>query len=1166
LTHGDISVEQPLLQNPVVAEMQRFVLNKRQSLADARMGGDVPSGLKSFLMPELAQEFLDKHLSFETKIGRLGDVSKRVDFTVDTGLARELDHVAGRSVMLSRMEAAVPSKIRGALTRGEQKAIQVMSWDDPNPLQAERDFHQRMIDSNIGDPKAHRTQLADLKLAERALENPSPRFARALELTRQVVNDMGRIKIQDLGLSPQTAEGRIAKAGQTLRGEDLTGGKTVNPDSFYLPTQLRGKVKRPPSAAAGFYSPKLGPYGLSPGRDMPELTHEFTGKAITAGPIRIDATNLASEAYGRTVRAASVKKAHAEHWEAASATPYGRHSIPIRDVNAIPDKLREVVAKLDEGDFTPKDAAILPQDMRDLLQSLYPDPKKLTEEEIQHVRWLDARVLGEGVKNQHTPGLAAKLAQAANSPLRFATLYLRPAYILNKLGNHAMGVLDEGWMWPGNFAKAMTADSRYGEENVRTIRNLVGAGKSKSYVTSSSGKASQAIADFWNRIADRDERVASFIYYMERKGYKSQEDVTRLLNDKASRKDLIEITTRGNNALVSFDNMLPIEKNYLRHFIFVYPWVSRSAVWSIRTAMEHPIKTDALAQLGRYDVQNDPLFGHAVSWFKRTGYIPVGFNHDGTVRVVNPTSVNSFSTIGDFLALTKGATQGDKYASAGDFLGPAPKFLIHALTGRDDQGNQYPGSQWWGAAKETLQQLPQVAAFDRKGKFKNPAGKSVNVADRTALETSLNANLKKTVLSPGWLSGYGSFFAGGLASRDANLSALSARYWSDQDPAVRHTRELDLLNRALDIQGTVLKQDVPPSVRSAVADMANLDFGYKKFLRETGRAPTDKERASYTISYLTKQGLMPKGAASDWQTKLAPLADVSDISRLKNHLLDKYANGKALREWDTSIRTVASFSKPVLNQKMSELFSQGLADKSQTNASQDVLYDYGRKYLAFTQEAKKMHADGASAADLRAFQDKNDVPVNGLPSFVRIAWSNQTPAQQQASITSATTRSWSSLTAFDKTLLGRPSDAKVTEGWAKLAEFEATQRAEVKRQGRSYPAVYTRTLAQFVEKNYDAPGLVKDYDFSKQPLYQRMKYLSPIKNSPNKDTWTQLFALADHQYKAIKSGNYSSAQLRQQWTDYVSAPGFQEWIAGHPSFKAELDSYGKKTLTSLIGS
>jgi hypothetical protein len=164
------------------------------------------------------------------------------------------------------------------------------------------------------------------------------------------------------------------------------------------------------------------------------------------------------------------------------------------------------------------------------------------------------------------------------------------------------------------------------------------------------------------------------------------------------------------------------------------------------------------------------------------------------------------------------------------------------------------------------------------------------------------------------------------------------------------------------------------------------------------------------------------------------------------------------------------------------------------------------------------------------------------------------------------TQSWSNLTAFDKALLGRPSDAKITEGWAKLREFEATQRAEAKRQGRSYPTAYTRTLAQYVEKNFDAPGLVKDYDFSRQPLYQRMKYLTPIADSPNKAKWTQLFALADHQYKAIASKNYSSAQLRQQWADYVSSDGFQQWIAESPSFKAELDGYGKKTLTSLIGS
>jgi hypothetical protein len=91
-----------------------------------------------------------------------------------------------------------------------------------------------------------------------------------------------------------------------------------------------------------------------------------------------------------------------------------------------------------------------------------------------------------------------------------------------------------------------------------------------------------------------------------------------------------------------------------------------------------------------------------------------------------------------------------------------------------------------------------------------------NVKDRSSLETSLNANLHATVMSPGWLNGYGSLLAGGLSPRGVNTDALAARYWADQSPEKRHARELDLLNRALDIQGGVLKEKVPTSVRSAV--------------------------------------------------------------------------------------------------------------------------------------------------------------------------------------------------------------------------------------------------------------------------------------------------------------------------------------------------------------
>src|SRR5207248_8978109 len=103
LTHGSISEEMPLSQNPLVAAAQKFVVDRRQAGADARMAGDAPSALRSILLPQAAGEFLDKETSFETKVGREADARKRVDHIVATTLSRELDHVAKRSVMQARI-------------------------------------------------------------------------------------------------------------------------------------------------------------------------------------------------------------------------------------------------------------------------------------------------------------------------------------------------------------------------------------------------------------------------------------------------------------------------------------------------------------------------------------------------------------------------------------------------------------------------------------------------------------------------------------------------------------------------------------------------------------------------------------------------------------------------------------------------------------------------------------------------------------------------------------------------------------------------------------------------------------------------------------------------------------------------------------------------------
>jgi hypothetical protein len=524
------------------------------------------------------------------------------------------------------MQAALPTKLRGALTRGEQKAIQVLSWDDPNPLLAERDFHQRMIDMEIGDPKAHKRQLADLKLAEAALKNPSKRLVKALELTQRVVADMERIKIEDLGLLPETAEGRVAKAGQALRGEDVVGGEKVNPDSFYLPTQPRGKVKRPPSARAGFYSPKAGPFGMPPGRDMPELTHTFTGKAIQAGDIRIDATSLATEAYGRTVRAATVKERAREtvgRRLADSLRPSrGRDQGRERDPGQAPCRGREAR----RGRLRPEGRGASAERHALADRSPLPRPEE-TDRGRDSPCALDRRPRARRGKQEPSRPRACRNRGAGRQ--RTASLHdALPAPRLHpeQARQPCDGPVRPGLAVAGELRQGDDAERRYGAENTRTIRDLVGAGKSQSYVTSSSGKFSHAVATFWNNVADRDERVAAFVYYMERKGYKTQEDATRLLNDPAARADLVEVKRRANKSLVEFDNLLPIEKNYIRHFVFVYPWVSRSAVWSIRAVLEHPVKTDVLAHLGEFDQGHDPLFAHAPLWFKRTGYIPIGFN------------------------------------------------------------------------------------------------------------------------------------------------------------------------------------------------------------------------------------------------------------------------------------------------------------------------------------------------------------------------------------------------------------------------------------------------------------------------------------------------------------------------------------------------------------
>jgi hypothetical protein len=114
--------------------------------------------------------------------------------------ALELAHVANSSFTASHIFRSLPPKLARGLTPGEQMGLFVKATDHPDALQAWRDFHNKMLEFGVGDPKAHEAKLAYLDLAERTLQNPSKRFKEALSVSERVSHEQELLKIESLGL------------------------------------------------------------------------------------------------------------------------------------------------------------------------------------------------------------------------------------------------------------------------------------------------------------------------------------------------------------------------------------------------------------------------------------------------------------------------------------------------------------------------------------------------------------------------------------------------------------------------------------------------------------------------------------------------------------------------------------------------------------------------------------------------------------------------------------------------------------------------------------------------------------------------------------------------------------------------------------------------------
>lgn len=1221
--------------NPLVGAIQKLNLNRRQkALETATINGEkVPAGFAA-VTPDGITKWLDQHFSMETKVGREKDARMRVAHTVAMTLARELDHVIGGAAVIARTWKRLPGPLRNGLTRGESKAIQTISFGKTPAEQIAS--HRIWIDAKVGDPKEHLRQIADLHLAQKILDNPNPskRFRAGYAIARQVADESEALRIDELGLSPVRAANRIGQPAGVFENPELiarrvkleatigklgglvksqekkgtvderlaarlqkaqedyaslpsvplgdtsgrayaaTGTEPVLP--FYTKLEPRTKTKRPASDTPGYYPVKAGPYGVPLPRGLAELDHEFTGKSIVAGNFRIDAAHLTSEAYGRTVRTVTVLNEHARLWKSATDERKSeRFDVPIRDAQKIPGELRAALQDLADGGISQAEAESLPADMQVLLKHLYPDKEQILRTPIDGVKWIDSRSMGAANEIPTRPGALLTAVSAINEPLRDMTLFIRPAYLLNALGNAALLVFDEGFAAVPSLAKALYAKGGgIDADTYRTIKGLVGQGRSKSYTTSIAPKLGQKAAQAWSVVTDEVFRVASFIYYAKRLGY----DLDALPEFvKTSSKDLVEVKRRSNKATVEFDNLTEVEKNTLRHFVFVYPWVSRSTVWSLRAVMEHPAKTDFLAQLGEQEADSDPLFKHAPAWVRRTGYFIMGWNNDGTPNVLNPTSINTFSTLGDITQLLSAGLGGDpgaaKYTDFGNILGPAGSFLQHAITGTDQFGNRYPDHQWLRAAGDALTSLPQVSSYGRAGAAAAKNAKPLtqfNITNRATLEQHLTSAIQHTVFSPGWLNGYGSLISGGMTPRAEDPLAAEARWLKDATPEQRHKVEVEFLLKAVGLQADFLKTKAPAGVRTAVKTASDLTQIHQQFLTAHGRPMTEREQTDAAISYLADQGKLTPAQQTKLKAHIPLVNDNNEISLYRTHVvLGPHGGYTALAQWDEDVRNLYSFRKEVFGRKAAGLQAQGLLT-AVPSVSQPALFDYGRKYLAYTKQAKALAQrvrDGkATAADMRVFQDEHDKPVAGLPSFTRMDWANTSPQAQQQALHTAAGSSWQSLSGFEKTLLGVKTPPSVTAGWKDYDESAKQARDQY---GQSLDRGQIVALVNGEDKLH--PGFAKDWQYAQKPKVERFEGTVLYKQMPAaaKSAWdaeigpsAKTIAKALTEKNADGTSTYKKSDLLKTWHTYL-AQDVPTYLDQHPALKRYLAGFNRDFLSTL---
>lgn len=1041
----------------------------------------------------------------------------------------------------------------------------------------------------------------------------SDRIAELKGKLADLPSDIGRAgkRLDDLAVrlgretDPQkraALERKIERARENLDKSigDLADVQQLRDDSFYFPIELDTKVKRSPKNL--FRGTRQGANGVAyrdPWKTL-GLDFQFTGTSLKLGNYKVDTSRLVGAALGRTIRGVALIEEYNKLVKASSPHRRSRWDVPIRlpGTRGVPDKLREILDTNHGSEITAAEAEGLSKadwdaTVKELFRATYNERKRQweidTEADNGEFAWVDSRLLGVDSSLAPASNVVQNIGRIVNTPFRAATLYARPAYWANLVGSAGMALWHQGVLTGPNVISAL----RYRSDVKDALRELVGAGRTASYIPGDNmaTRIEKGAAHAWNTITDRDLRVSSLIHYLRKADVRGEEATAELLRkyragDEQAVKTLNAAVLQAKKSMVEFDNLSWFEKEYLRQFIFIYPWMKGSAMWNIKAIVDRPAQSAVVAQFG--DDAQDYILEEGgqdmLAWFKKTGFFPMFWNGD------NPQSVN-FNGINTLASLSQlVANSGDANAYR-QFGGPLTDFLIGAVTGRDQFGNQYErtgiGGNLVSSLLENFLALPQVGAYERAKK----AGEQgplpgIEIADRATLVRRRNAALEQVVLSPGWslklsfLSGIpyldnipGQLLVGGAFNpREVNKMAVLARAYKNLPPEEKRAAERELFVTALGMQADALGRKVPADVKKAVETHFDIETYVDQVRKDAGGDLTPLGTYQAKFDYLVSKDIVSQ-AEADVEMK-ALKRNLPNIDSLGPDAIKKYVDpSQSLEKWDQDITTLAHASDPqaldVMVRRLRE--DGGGTFDSPKGLKVNDLRAYGKQVAEYARKVSDLEeisgnknlpaADRAAAErEIMRLEDENDKPVviagRSLPSVSRLTWAGKDDASRAQALASNAKQSWSSLSSFEKELLGKKPSPNMNTAWAqfnKLVDDYGNTHASTPQYVKDY-------YAKYVAKYYD--GFKDDYFFSQQKLAVRLSYLKPIQQSPYRDKWNKILDVAKKKIAEVKAG-YPSGTMNTYWKKDV-VPVLIQYIQQDPGFDAEVKRYGYDILNGLL--